>query len=199
MPAGNVSVKEMPVRFAGLAAGAVIVNESVEVPPGTTPLGVNDLVITGGAITLNVAVLLTGPAAGISVVETPDVTFDFVPAVELVTSKMTVQPAGGIVMPPKLSAVAPTTMLDGVIPTQVPDTGPPTAVMPTKVSLNVAPVRSTAFGLESVRDTVLLPPAGIDASSKPLVIVGGPRIVHAQLTGKLETFPAVSIDLTRKR
>lgn len=197
IPAGKLSVNETPLSGTVLAAGLVIVNVSVEFPPGDMNVGVKAFAITGGATTFSVAVLLTFPATGVSAVATPDVVFVRFPPVELVISKITVQPAGGIVIPPKLSDVAPAEMLDGVVPTQVPVTGPPTALMSTKLSLNDAPVRFVAFGLESVRVTVVFPPPGMEEAPKAFAIVGGPRIVHTEFTGE-PVFPAISTDLTLK-
>lgn len=130
-------------------------------------------------------------------VVTPDVVFVFVPAAELVTLKITVQPDGGIVIPLKLRLVAPAERLLGVVPVQVPVTGPPAALMPTKLSPNEAPVRFVAFGLESVRVTVVFPPTGMDGVPKVFPIAGGPRTVHTEFAGA-PVFPAISIDLTRK-
>ncbi len=77
----------------------------------------------------------------------------------LVTLKITVQlPLAGMVMPLKLSAVAPPVRLLGVVPTQVPVTLPPAAFMLPNVSENEAFVRVDVLGLPSVRVTVELLP-----------------------------------------
>src|SRR5258708_6917471 len=105
------------------------------------------------------AVLLADPADGVCVVVTPDVVLGFAPAVLLVTLKVTVQLLlAGIVMPVKLRAVAPALKEDGVVPTQVPPTAPPTALMLDSVSVNAAPVRMDPLPFVNVRVTRELPP-----------------------------------------
>lgn len=77
----------------------------------------------------------------------------------LVTTKVTVQaPFAGMVIPEKLSPVAPAVRVDGVVPAQVPPTLPPAAVMFARVSEKDALVKAPAFPLESVRVTVEVPP-----------------------------------------
>ena len=86
---------------------------------------------------------------------TPDVVFGCDPTVELVTLNVTVQLLlAGIVMPVKLSAVAPAVSVDGVVPEHVPPTAPPTALMFASVSLNAPPVSVDALLLASVNVTV---------------------------------------------
>ena len=76
------------------------------------------------------------------------------------TEKVTVQLLlAGIVIPLKLSAVAPALKPLGVVPTQVPPTAPPTALIFASVSVNEAPVRLLALLLESVSVTVEFAPA----------------------------------------
>ena len=75
------------------------------------------------------------------------------------TEKITVQLVlAGMVIPLKLSAVAPAIKLDGVVPTQVPVTAPPAALMLTSVSVNVPPVSTVALPLDKVKVTVDVPP-----------------------------------------
>src|SRR5947209_4286196 len=94
-------------------------------------------------LTVRVAVLLAGPAAGVCVVVTPDVVLLLAPTFVLVTPKVTVQlPLAGILSPVKLSAVAPADRLLGVVPVHVPPTAPPTALMFTSVSVNAPPERA---------------------------------------------------------
>jgi hypothetical protein len=103
--------------------------------------------------------LLAAPAVGVCVVVTPDVVFGRTPGELLVTSKMTVhEPLAGIVMPLKLKAVAPATKLFGVVPTQLPVTAPPTALILLSVSVNEPLVKVVAFVLPSVSVTVEVPP-----------------------------------------
>jgi hypothetical protein len=104
-------------------------------------------------------VLLTAPAVGVCVVVTPEVALGFVPTVLLVTLKMTVQlPLAGIVIPLKLNAVAFATSVFGVVPTQVPVTLPPVALILTSVSVNEALVNADALLLLNVSVTFELPP-----------------------------------------
>jgi hypothetical protein len=113
----------------------------------------------GAANTVNVAVLLAEPADGVCVVVTPEVVLGLLPGVLLVTLKVTVQlPLAGIVMPEKLRAVAPATREFGAVPTQVPPTAPPAALIFESVSVNAAPVRLGALLFDSVRVTSELPP-----------------------------------------
>ena len=89
--------------------------------------------MVGARKTVRLAVLLTAPAVGVCVVVTPEVAFGLTPWVLLVTAKVTVQepplPLAGIVIPLKLKLVAPAARLFGVVPTHVPPTAPPTALM----------------------------------------------------------------------
>jgi hypothetical protein len=104
-------------------------------------------------------VLLAVPAVGVSAVVTPDVAFGCEPTVLLVTAKVTVQfPLAGIVIPLKLSAVAPAPRVFVFAPRQVPAAAPPTALILASVSVNEALVRSAALLLLRVRVTVELPP-----------------------------------------
>src|SRR5260370_626832 len=115
--------------------------------------------MVGDASTVKIAVLLADPADGVCVVVTPDVVLGFPPTVLLVTLKVTVQLLlAGIVMPVKLSTVAPALSVDGVFPVQVPPTAPPTALMLDSVSVNAPPVRMEALLLDKVRVATELPP-----------------------------------------
>ena len=117
------------------------------------------MAIVGGAKTVRLAVLLTAPAVGVCVVVTPEVAFGLMPTVLLVTEKVTVQlPLAGIVIPLKLKAVAPTLRLLGVVPTQVPPTAPPTALIFVSVSVKEAPVRLLALLLLKVKVMVEFAP-----------------------------------------
>jgi hypothetical protein len=104
-----------------------------------------------GAPTPSVAVLLAAPAVGVCVVLTPEVVLGSEPTVELVTLNVTVQlPLAGIVIPLKLSAVAPAVNELGVVPTQVPPTEPPTALIFESVSVNAPPVSGELLLLDTV-------------------------------------------------
>src|SRR5258708_22266094 len=131
------------------------------------------MVGAANTVTVRLSVGEGGPATGVWVVVTPLVAFGFVPGVELVTSKMTVQlPAVGMVMPVKLSAVAPAARVVGVVPTHVPVTFPATAAILTSVSVKLAPVKALAFELESVSVMVDVPPDWIEVGLKVFAIVG---------------------------
>src|SRR5437660_1337899 len=92
------------------------------------------------------------------------------------TLKVTVQlPLAGMVIPLKLRAVAPAARVLGVVPTQVPPTAPPTALMFTSVSVKAAPVRADALLFDRVRVTNEVPPATMVAGLNALVIGGGTR------------------------
>src|SRR5258708_18749091 len=94
-----------------------------------------ETVTVPAANTVRLTVGEGGPAAGVGVVVTRLVAFGFVPGVELVTSKMTVQlPAVGMVMPVKLRAVAPHARGVGVVTTDVRVSFPATAAILTSVS-----------------------------------------------------------------
>src|SRR5450759_3042795 len=126
-------------------------------------VGLNALAIVGDAraVTVSVAVLLPVPVGG-CVVVTPEVLFGWPPTVLLVTLKVTVQLLlAGIVIPVKLRAVAPALKEDGVVPTQVPPTAPPTALMLVRVSVNAPPVRAEALLLDRVTVTREVPPDAI--------------------------------------
>src|SRR5438128_2408415 len=152
-----------------------MVKINVLLPLSRIVLGLKTLLIVGGATTVRLAVLLAVPATGVCVVVTPDVVFGCTPAVLLVTSKMTVQLLlVGIVIPLKPRAVAPATRLFGVVPTHVPVTLPPAALIFVNVSVNDAPVSVVeVFELLKVNVTVLVPPDWIDVGLKALAIVGG--------------------------
>src|ERR1039458_10317656 len=102
--------------------------------------------MVGAANTGRVAVLLPEPAVVVCVVVRPEVVLLLPPSVLLVTLKVTVQVTllAGIVIPVKLSEVAFAARVFVLAPTQVPPTVPPTALMPTSVSVNAPPVKFPA-------------------------------------------------------
>src|SRR5258708_5840991 len=141
-----------------------------------------ETVTVPAANTVRLTVGEGGPAAGGWVVGTPLVAVGVVPGVELVTSKMTVQlPAVGMVMPVKLSAVAPAARVVGVVPTHVPVTFPATAAILTSVSVKLAPVKALAFVFVNVKVIVEVPPDGIEVGLKDFAIVGGANTVKLTL------------------
>ena len=155
----KVSVNEALVNAPVLLL-LIKVNVTVEFPLSGMNVGENAFVIDGGAITVNVAVLLAVPAEGVCAVVTPEVVFECVPAALLVTEKVTVQePFAGIVIPLKLKLVAPAANVFGEMPAQVPETAPPAALIFVNASVNEAFVRAIAFVLPRVKVTVDEPPA----------------------------------------
>ena len=115
--------------------------------------------MVGARSTTRFAVLLTAPAVAVCAVVTLEVAFGFEPGVLLVTSKTTVQlPLIGMVIPVKLKAVAPPANVAGAVPTQVPVTLPPDALILTRVSVNEALVSGVALVLANVKVTVEVPP-----------------------------------------
>ena len=180
-PAGKVSVTPTPVSATVFAAGFVIAMVKVETPLfRTTAVGANDLAMVGAATTAKVAVLLGAPAVGVCAVVTPEVVFVLPPTELLVTLKITVQfPFAGIVIALKFKAVAPAAKLFGVVPTQVPVTAPPAALILVSVSVNEAFVNAgAAFGLVKVSVTVDVPPTGIEVGENALAMVGGDKTVN---------------------
>jgi hypothetical protein len=107
-------------------------------------------------------------------VVTPEVVLGLVPVVVLVTLKVTVQlPLAGMVIPVKLRAVAPALKVDGAVPTQVPPTVPPTALIFASVSVNAPPVRAVVLLFVKVNVTVEDPPDVIEVGLNALAMVGG--------------------------
>ena len=106
---------------------------------------------------------------------TPDVVLGSDPTVVLVTLKVTVQVLlAGMVIPLKLSAVAPAVNVLGVVPVHVPPTAPPTALIFESVSVNAPPVSAVVAVFFNVNVTVEVPPAAIEVGLKALLIVGKP-------------------------
>lgn len=190
-PAGSVSLIATPVRATVLAAGLVIVKSRDDVAFKAIETGLNAIATDGGAFTIRLTVLLTAPATGVCVVVTPEVEFGFEPVALLVTGKVTVQlPLAGIVIPVKLKAVAPAPKVLGVVPTHVPPTAPPTALMFVSVSLNDPPVSAEPFELLKVNVTVELPPEEIVVGLKAFAIVGAAKTIRF---GVLLPEPAVAV------
>jgi hypothetical protein len=153
----SVSVNAPAVKAIPLLFDRVRVTR--ELPPDTIEVGLNALEMVGAANTVRMAELLGDPAVGVCVVVTPEVVLLLEPTVLLVTLNVTVQLPDGIVIPVKLSAVAPALKEEGVVPEQVPPTAPPTALMLARVSVNAPPVRAVvALLLIRVKVTTELPP-----------------------------------------
>jgi len=139
-PDGSVSVKaNKPVKVP-LGLGLVMVKVSVLLPPTTMLVGLNAFVSAAvfGAVTIRLAVLLTPPAAGTSVVVTPLVVFGLDPIVLLVTNTVSVQLLlAAMVIPVNVRAVAPLVKLLAA-PQLPPGICAPLIAMLTSVSLKLA-------------------------------------------------------------
>jgi len=169
----SVSVNAPPVSAEVLLL--VKVNVTVEDPPDGIEAGLKAFAIVGAAsaVTVRSAVLLAVPAVGVCVVFTPEVVLGLVPVVVLVTLNVTVQlPLAGMVIALKLSEVAPAVKLDGLVPTQVPPTAPPSAVIFESVSVNAPPLRAIVLLFVKVRVTTELPPGAIEVGLKAFAMVG---------------------------
>ena len=157
-PAGKVSVNAKPVKLVPVLE-LVMVKVSEVVPLSVMVGAPKALVMLGAATTVRVAVLLPVPTVVWAVVM-PEVVLGSAPAWVLVTLKITVQLLlAGMVMPVKLSAVAPAVKVPGVVPAQVPVTLPPAALIFTRVSPKDAPVSAVeALPLAKVTVTTEVPP-----------------------------------------
>lgn len=101
MPAGKLSVNETPVSETVLAAGFVIVNVSVELPPGVVNAGVNAFAISGAVTTVSVPVAFV-PTPALVVVRFP-VVFTMLPGCWPCTLKVAVQTWPGVVNVPPVN------------------------------------------------------------------------------------------------
>jgi hypothetical protein len=171
-PPGNVSVNPTPVS-ASAVLGFVIVNVSVEVPLSAIIVGLNALLIDGGATTVMLAVLLVAPVPPSVEVIAPVVLL-CTPAVAPVTVTLNTQ------VPPPAATVAPLSVIvPGAVVVSVPPqvtVGPEVAtVNPAgSVSVNPTPVSTVAaFGFVIVNVRVVVPPSGMVAAPNALLIVGG--------------------------
>lgn len=180
--AGNAAVK---LNVCASGVGLMLVTVTVSKSPGPVQPEGSVIVTTGvlaGGLTVNVAMLLGLPAVGVCVVVRPEVWLVFVPGVSLVTANVTVQlPLAGMVMPLKLTAVAPALSMPGVVPVQVPPTAPPTAVILVSVSVNEAPVSGMVCVFVSVSVTVELSPLVMLVGLNALLMVGSPVLAAAKM------------------
>src|SRR5262249_20413016 len=102
-PAGKVSVNATPFNAVALF-GLVMVNDNVVLPFTAIDVGLNDLAIDGGPITISVAVVVL-PVASVDVTVT---LLFFTPAVVPVTFTLNVHVAPGCpVVPLKLTVLDP--------------------------------------------------------------------------------------------
>jgi hypothetical protein len=184
----SVSVNAPPVIAVALAFFKVSV--TVELPPDTIDAGLNALAIVG-VPTSSIALLLAVPAAGVCVVVTPEVLLGSEPTVVLVTLNVTVQlPLLGMVIPVKLSAVAPAVKVEGAVPTQVPPTAPPSALIFDSASVKAPAVNAVVLAFFKVSVTVEDPPDAIVVGLNALAIVGAANTVRSAV---LLTAPAVGV------
>ena len=128
----------------------------------------------GATVTVRLAIFEPGPAVGTSVVVTPLVLFGWVPTVLEVTTTVTVQLLlAGMVIPLRIKLVWPFARLLPPAPTQVPlALCPPLMAMLVRLSVKLALVITTLFGLFNVKVIVEVPPAVIGLGTKALAMVG---------------------------
>lgn len=175
-PAGNVSVKPTPVNPT-VEFGLVMVKVRLVVPFNGMLEAPNALLIVGGATTVIVAVLLTAPVPPLVELTAPVVLF-FTPAVAPVTVTVIGQLPLAAMVPP-LNEIR-----LGEVVVNVPEqkgVGPAVGtVKPAgNVSVKATPVSAVVvFGFVTVMVRTLVPPSGIVAASKPLLIVGAPITVN---------------------
>src|SRR5262249_4586742 len=176
-PEGSESVNPTPVSDSALAEGLVMVKLSVVVPLTGIVVGLNDLVIEGGATTVMLA------EAVLPVPPLPEVTLPLrlflTPAVTPVTLTATMQ------VP--LAAMVPLLKLRVVSPAFGANVPPQEALAPGVLatcnpagseSVNPTPVRVVVvFALVIVKGSVVVPPSGMVGEPNPLLIEGGPTTV----------------------
>src|SRR6476659_8330523 len=150
----------------------------VVTPPGVMVVGVNDLVIAGGATTVSVAVLLVEPVPTSLELIAP-VVFIFVPAVVPVTATVNVhadEAAGEAVSvaPDKLTLLPPAVAVIVPLPHEPVTLGVAATTIPAgKLSTKPTPLRPVvAFGFVIVKLKVLLAFNGTLVGLNDLVIVG---------------------------
>jgi hypothetical protein len=177
-PAGNVSVKATPVRELPVFE-LVTVKVSVLTPPRAIGLGENALAMLGGPMTVSVSVPVL-PVPPLVEVTLP-VVLTFAPAVVAVTLTVTVQvPLAAIVPPEKLSDVLPAAGAKvGEPQPEVEALGVAATCNPAgNVSVKATPVRVVlAFGLVTVKVSVLTPPRAIGLGENALAMLGGAMTV----------------------
>src|SRR5256885_4554173 len=186
-PVGSVSVKATPVSAAVLAAGLVIVNVRDVVAFSAMLLGLNTLVIEGGATTFSEAEAV--PPVPPSVEVTAPVVLDCRPPAVPVTLIENVHEAEVAMVPPeRLMVFVPAVAV--IVPApHVPVN--PFGVEITKpagsVSLKATPVSATVvllFWMVKLNDVE--PFSGIEAAPKALMITGGATTVT-------EAFPVLPV------
>ena len=175
----------------------------VVTPPGAIVVGLNDLVIAGGAITSSAAVLLVAPVPT-SVEVIAFVVLSFVPAVVPLTATVKVQddPAAGEVVsvpPDRLTLLLPAVAMIVPAPHEPVTPGVGAITNPAgKLSTNPTPLRLlVVFGLLIVKLRVLLEFNGMFVGLNDLVTVGltgsGFTVTLVDTEGTLVQPPAVTV------
>ena len=165
-----------------MVSGFSSVKVMVELAPVWILDGLNALLMVGGATTTRDAVLEVGPA-GSSAVLTPLVVLVCVPALLLVTLKVMVHPAAGMLIPVKPRLVCPTVSDAGVTPVHVPPIAVAPTDIPVRVSVKEPAVCATPEGLVRVSVTVEVPPLRIVAGAMALEIPMVPTPSRAVFEG----------------
>src|SRR5438067_4689443 len=188
MAALSASVNAAEV--SGTVSELTSVKTSVEAPPVWITAGLNAFEMVGGAVTTSVAVFDGGPE-GRSAVVTPDVVLVCVPALELVTVKVSVQPAAGITMLVKSRLVWPAVSTEGVMPAQPAMVCAELTDIPVSVSLKAPASWGTPVGFCSWIVTVETPPLAIRAGLNDLTTPMVPTPSRAVFDGA----PAATVSL----
>ena len=166
---------------------------SVVTPPGAMVVGLNDLVIAGGAITVSVAVLLIAPVPASDEV-IAFVVLSFVPAVVPFTATLKVQddpaPGEAVSVPPdRFTLLLPAVAVIVPAPHDPVTLGVVATTNPAgRLSTNPIPLRLVVFGLLIVKLRVLLEFNGMFVGLNDLMSVG--------LTGTGFTVTVVAIEGT---
>lgn len=190
--AGKLSVNPTPLSCTVFDAGLVMLMVRVATPPGAMVMGLNDLVIAGGATIVSPAVLLVAPVPASVEVIAP-VVLSFVPAVVPVTATVKVQddPADGEavnVPPDRLTLLLPAVAVIVPPPHEPVTVGVAATNNPAgRLSANPTPLRPlVVFGLIIVKLKALLEFNGMLVGLNDLVTVG--------LTGSGFTVTVVAAD-----
>ena len=190
-PAGKLSVKLTPVRAVPVL-GFRIENVNAVDEPVKMGFAVKDLAITGGSITVSVAVpipldVVFGPVA---VEETLLLTFGYVPAAAPVTVTLIVQvPLAAIV--PLVSAIVRGAVRVSVPPLQAAEVADATVRPEGRISEKETPVKEVpVFGFVNVKVSVLVVPVPIEIGEKLLERFGAVgRAQPVKVTSSIRSSP----------
>jgi hypothetical protein len=176
-PAGNESVKPIPVKETLFEAGFAIVKLNVTVPFNAIVAGANAFVITAGVATARLADAVEPVPPSFE--ETLPVVLVFVPAVVPVTVTVTSQEALAASVPPD-KAILPDPAGAVNVPPQVfaAPLGVPITRPAGSESVNAIPLSGLAFGFDRLTVSVVEPFSGIALAPKAFVIAGGPITVR---------------------